>query len=430
MLVENIVAFFESGIAAAFLPAVLFISGAIFFIRMARYVFTPAFFRKYLSVGGKSTSSLFLALGGTLGVGNICGVASAIYIGGPGCVFWIWVCAFFSAITKYVESLLAVHYKNTEGGGAFSYIEKGTHSKLLAQIFATLCILTAFTMGNVTQVKAAAGFAEISLGLPTIASATVFFFAVLIFACGKGKTVVSFTTYAVPVLCCLYSLCCSAVIVIHAKDIIPLTKQIFNCAFTPAAGISGVWGYLCSPALRLGITRGIMSNEAGCGTAPIAYCSQPNALPVKCGLLGVIEVLVDTLLLCTLTAYAVLLSKAPLSPTSAQSVIHDFESTLGSFIAPVITISVFLFALASVGAWSFYAISCAKYLKARKGFFILFSVLYPLTSFVGCFISEKSSWFLSDLSISLMAITNIIVLLLLSDKAKKITLSAFNSSKS
>lgn len=433
---QKLLFFIENTVCGAFLPTALFISGAVLFVRLARYVFAPHFFfgklKEKRRCGKSAFSSLWLALGGTLGVGNICGVAAAIYVGGAGCVFWIWVCAILSSVTKYAETVLAVHFRKRDGsgsayGGAHSYIESGLGAKKLSVIFCVLCIVTAFTMGNVTQVKAASDFALTAFGIPRSVTSTVFFCAVLLLTIGRGNAIKAFTSRAVPLLCVLYTVCCLAVTVVYSENIAAVTHSIFTQAFNPQAGISGFFAFLCSPAVRLGITRGVMSNEAGCGTAPIAYAADRDAEAVSSGLLGMIEVLVDTLLLCTLTAYALLLPGIPLSADSATSIISAFSHSLGAFIAPVMTVSVFLFALASVSAWSFYALESAKAIGAKKRFGCFFTALYSATAFFGCLAPERLSWLLSDLTVSFMAIINLTAVMLLCDKVSGITKSAYKT---
>ncbi len=413
------------------LPAVLFVCGILFFIRLGRYVFLPRFFAYGLRSRG-SLSSLWLALGGTLGVGNICGVAAAIYIGGAGCVFWIWICAFFSAVTKYAETVLAVKFRESTSssctGGAPYYIKNGLRFNGLSRLFCILCIFTAFTMGNITQVKAASEFAEAALGVPTIATALVFSVSVFILAAGKGERISKFTSKTVPFLCVAYSVMCVICIIKFRESIVPVTRQIFRDAFTPRAGMGGAIGVLCSPAVRLGVTRGVMSNEAGCGTAPIAYAADPNALPVRSGLLGICEVLIDTLLLCTLTAYTVLLPSNSLSVNSAQSVINAFSYGLGTAVAPLLCISVFLFALASVSAWAFYATESARFLNAKK-FNTVFAFSYALVAFIGCYMKENTVWLLADASVAAMAVLNVISVILLFNHVKKITDDALSEQR-
>ena len=429
--------FSENVFLFAFLPAVLFISGAVFFLRLARYVFRPRFFLLKLKErnGGEKTSlsSLWLALGGTLGVGNICGVCAAIYVGGAGCVFWIWVCAFFSAATKYAETVLAIDMREIAPcgdtfGGAPSYIKKGLGLTLLPKLFCVLCIFTAFSMGNVTQIKSASELAGLTLELPKLACAFIFGILVLIFTLGKGKAISAFTSKAVPFLCIFYTLLCCINVFAFRDGIIPLTKRIITEAFTPRAGAGGWLAFLSSPALRLGVTRGIMSNEAGCGTAPIAYASDKNASPVRSGMLGIAEVLVDTLILCTLTAYAVLLPGIPLSESSAKTVINAFSAVTGEFTSALLGVSVAVFALASTASWAFYALSSAAYLGLKDKAVTVFSVLYSTCAFLAPFAEEGAVWVLADLSISLMAIINTVAITLMFGRVKRLTVKEYQKS--
>ena len=345
-------------------------------------------------------------MGGTLGVGNITGVCAAIAVGGPGCVFWIWICAIFSAITKYTETALAVMYRNSNGGGAHSYIKNGLGLKKLAAFFCALCILTSFTLGNVTQVKASADFSLYTIGIPRYVTAVAFLLAVFIVCIGKGKRISGFTSSVVPILCSVYTVLCIILIVGYRENIPSVTARIFNEAFSFRSAGSGALAAIFSPTVRLGVTRGLTSNEAGCGTAPISYASDPCALPVSSGMLGAAEVLIDTLLLCTLTAYAVLLPEVSFEQGSAKAITEAITLSVGNIARPILCASVFLFALASVCAWSFYAIKSAEALGLKRSFFVFYSAAYPLTAFFGCFASEGGSWIAADLTVSAMAIIN------------------------
>lgn len=414
--------FFYNTICGAFFPILLFLCGVLFFFRIGRYVFSPKLIFRTLKNEKGSLRSLWLALGGTLGVGNICGVASAIYVGGAGCVFWMWVCALLCAFTKYAEALLAVKYREQKNGrfngGTPFYIQNVLGARKLSRLFCFFCIFTAFTMGNVTQVYSAADFVYQALDIPRAAVGSIFLICVFVLTLGKGKRIIAFTSKAVPALCICYTVC-SVICIFTFRAAIPsVISKIISEAFTIRAGIGGL---LCSPAIRLGITRGVMSNEAGCGTAPIAYAADPHATPVKSGLLGICEVLVDTLALCTLTAFTVLLPSIELSESSAKTVLNAFTSAFGEYIAQPLCLSVFLFALASVSAWAFYVEKTADFLHLGVKFRVFFVICYPLASFLGCFISEGIIWSLSDLGVCAMAIINVISIILLQNKIKNET---------
>ena len=429
---ENALIFIEKTVCGAFLPALLFLSGAVFLFRIAKHVFSPRFLVRNIKGGKKgSLASLWLALGGTLGVGNICGVCAAIYVGGAGCVFWIWVCAFLSAATKYAETVLAVHYRELDEngnacGGAPSYMKKGLGLKILPTAFCVLCIFTAFTMGNLTQISSASELIFNSIGIPKYVLALFFGAAVLILTLGKGRFITAFTSKSVPLLCCFYTAVCAVNIFVFRSNIAPVTRQIISEALTLRAGAGGFVAFITSPALRLGITRGVMSNEAGCGTAPIAYAADKDAEPLRSGILGTVEVLVDTLLLCTLTAYAVLLPGIPLTESSANTLIAVFSAVLGRAVANLVALSVGVFALASVSAWAFYSMSCAKYLHLGRRFNLIFAFFYSFTSVIACFISEGTVWTLADISVSAMAVINVLCVTLMFGTVKKLTENGFH----
>lgn len=426
---------FTEFVSGAFLPLVLFFTGTYFFSVLSKYIFSPLRIRKAMKsrdLSSLSFSSLWLALGGTLGVGNITGVCAAIAVGGAGTVFWIWICALLSSVIKYCEAVLAVHFRETDGngnrfGGAYAYIKNALHAPKLAALFALLCIMTSFTMGNITQVKSASDAVYHAFGIPAPLFAFVFFVIVLIICSGGGKLITSFTGVTVPILCIAYVLISLTVIFIFRENIPEVTHRIITEAFTPRAELSGIAAYLCTPALRLGITRGIMSNEAGCGTAPIAYAAGTSDDACGSGLLGVAEVLCDTLLLCTLTAYAVLLSGTALEGSSVSIAYSAFGSALGNGVRYLLGASIFLFALAAVSAWGFYGRSALKFLGMKQPAIAIYSFFFSLSSFVSAFISESVCWSIADLSISIMAIINVPSLFRLFPTVKALTLEYFGS---
>ena len=368
-------------------------------------------------------STLCLALAGTLGVGNISGVTAAIMIGGPGTVFWIWVSAIVASVLKYAETVLAIRHRrrDAEGnlcGGAHLYIKNGLNAPKVATLFCITCVFTSLSMGCVTQTRAAADGVLVSSGISPIICGIAFFAIVLYLSLGGGDRISRLTLRLIPPLCLVYVSLSVAVIFIFRKNLLYVTEVILSDAFSPRAGI---FGFLFSPAMRYGITRGIMSNEAGCGTAPMAYAKAENVNSARQGVYGIIEVLCDTLLLCTLTAYAVLLSETTLSGGATEVAINSFASALGNGVKPLLGISVFLFALGSVAGWSYYGQESLKALGLGKIFLKLYGVIFAFAAFIGCVMPENAVWELADLSISLMAIINTSAVLLLSPTVVKIT---------
>ncbi len=421
-------------LSGLFLPAVLFVSGLYFLFRIGRYVFSPRFIARSLSdteKRGKSNtrspfSSLCLALAGTLGVGNISGVAAAITVGGPGAVFWIWVSAIVAAVLKFAETVLALHFRERDDsgnfcGGAHLYIKKGLNAPMVAVFFCIACIFTSFTMGSITQTKAAADGVFTALNISPVICGAVFFVIVLYLSFGGSEKISGFTLRLIPPLCLAYVILSLAVIFIFRDNVLYVTATIFSEAFTPRAGVGGALGFLFSPAMRYGVTRGIMSNEAGCGTAPFAHARAETDSPVRQGVYGIIEVLCDTLLLCTLTAYVVLLSGSALTGSATEIAINSFAFALGKPVKSFLGISIFLFALGSVVGWSFYGQEAVKALGLGRGTLRIYGVLFSFSAFLGCVMPENTVWELADLSISVMAVINISAVLLLSGAVIKLT---------
>lgn len=417
-----------------FLPAVLFVSGMYFLLRIGIYIFHPRVVKRVLKPSVKTQkngtrspfSSLCLALAGTLGVGNISGVAAAITVGGPGAVFWIWVSAIVSAVLKFAETVLAIRYRKTDRdgkpyGGAQLYIKNGLNAPRVAIIFCLTCIVTSFTMGCITQTKAAADAFFVSTGLSPVICGAVFFIIVLYLSVGGGEKISSFTLKLIPSLCLGYVILSIAVIYVFKENIPYVTSVIFSEAFTFRAGAGGTLGFICSPAMRYGVTRGIMSNEAGCGTAPFAHARAETDSAVRQGFFGIVEVLLDTLILCTLTAYVVLLSDCAIDGGSTELAINAFASALGEWVKLLLGISIFLFALGSVAGWSFYGQEAVKALGLGKRSLRVYGALYAAMAFLGCIMPENAAWVLADLSISVMAIINIGAVLLLSSAVIKLT---------
>lgn len=368
--------------------------------------------------------SLCLALAGTLGVGNISGVAAAISVGGAGAVFWMWISAIFCSALKYAEVVLAVRFRrrNADGGyegGAHLYIRDGLGAGRVADIFCMLCVFSSFTIGNITQVNAAAQSLRFSIGMNEYLCGAVCFGLILIF-CRSGSAIYSFTLRIIPVLCLGYIVISFAVIIGNMDDVGGVIRMIFSSAFTPQAGMGGVLGVMCGRAVRIGITRGVMSNEAGCGTAPIAHSSAGVRSPSAQGVLGIIEVLFDTLFLCTLTALVILLSGIPLGDgLSTVTSISAFSLMLGEWVRIPLAFSMLLFAVAAAVGWNYYGRVALSHLGAGKMAIWAYSVSYAMCAFLGAGFPEGVIWWLSDISIYLMSLINTASVMLLARFLKK-----------
>ncbi len=343
--------------------------------------------------------ALVTALAGTLGVGNISGVALGIALGGAGALFWMWVCALFAMILKYAEIVLALSQKKKGHGGAMYYIS----SRPLAILFAVLCLACGFAMGNMTQVQAARLAAEHCFGAGW--TVPILFVALLPTVLLRGKQgVFVFAERAIPLLCAGYCFVSLAVIVFCRNALPSALFRIFREAFSLRAAAGGALGCGMITALRYGAVRGLISNEAGCGTAPIAHAACDNR-PAAQGCLGIAEVFIDTLLLCTLTGLAVLC--APVSQIGGTAAVIEMSSlVLGKWAGWFLTCSIVIFAFATVVCWYYYCTECLHFLVG-DGYEKYFAILFSLACLGVIFVEEGVLFAVSDLLIAAMTTLNL-----------------------
>lgn len=369
-----------------------------------------------------SFKALSVALAGTLGVGNIAGVASAIAMGGAGAVFWMWISALFAMLLKYAEVVLAMRTRRYDGkgrahGGAPYYIRVafgGRLGRLLASLFALLCVACSFTLGGVVQSAAAAEVLEGAFSLPPILVGTVLGgLAALILATG-ARSVERACTAIVPAVCLLFTVASLAAILLRVEAVPRAMSAIFRDAFRARSAMGGVLGFLNTAALRYGVARGIVSNEAGCGTAPIAHAAATGTSPARQGRLGILEVLVDTVLLCTVTALVILTSGVPVQEGGGMRyALAAYSATLGSLAEPILALSVLLFAFATVLCWAHYGAESLRYLTKKRALARMLPLVTAASCILGAVAAPDLVWDLTDLILALMAILNISALLAL-----------------
>ncbi len=390
--------------------------------------------------------ALTTALAATVGTGNIAGVASALALGGPGAIFWMWVSALFGMATKFAEVTLAIRYreKNDNGdwvGGPMYYIKNGLGEKFrpLGIIFAIFACLAAFGIGNMTQAntiassiftaivafspEAAAQEQSIKLGIG-ICIAMVCGMVLL----GGMKRIGSVTEKLVPVMAGIYIIACIFVIATNVSSLGAVVYSIFQGAFDPSAAVGGVAYITISEAAKRGIGRGVFSNEAGLGSAPIAHAAADTDSAVKQGFFGVFEVFADTIVICTLTAVTILISGTPITygeSAGADLTIAAFSASFNGQVASVlVAVGLSLFAMSTILSWGLYGTRCAEFLVGEKltkvylGIFVLFIV-------VGCTMNLQLAWDIADTLNGLMAIPNLIALLLLSGTVFTLTKEHF-----
>ncbi|MFI3258452.1 MAG: sodium:alanine symporter family protein [Spirochaetales bacterium] len=361
------------------------------------------------------------ALASTVGTGNIAGIATAIVAGGPGAVFWMWVSAFFGMMTKYAEVLLAVHYREKDEngvhyGGPMYYIQKGMNIKWLAGAFALFGAFASFGIGNMTQSNSIAGALQ-GFSVPPLVTGIVFAIIAGLVIIGGIKRIATVTEKLVPFMAILYFAGAVLLLILNASKIPEAFSVIFAGAFNVKSVGGGVMGYGIAQAMRYGVARGIFSNEAGLGSAPIAHAASETNNPVEQGLWGIFEVFVDTIVICTLTALVVLTSglyaEAGISGAALTS--KAFESSFGSVGSLFLSVALICFAFSTIIGWSYYGERCLGYLSNNnKAVLQVYKILFIASIVIGATLELTLVWDIADTLNGLMAIPNLIALLALS----------------
>lgn len=374
--------------------------------------------RKGEPQGVSQFQALTAALAGSIGTGNIVGVAAAITVGGPGAIFWMWVSALFGMMTVFAENYLSAKYR--EAPGAFGYISKVKKAgKVLAIIYAAGCFLSSLGMGNMVQVNAAAAaFSE--FGIPIYISAAVMAAVLFIVAKGGLKSAVKITEKLVPFMTVVFFAAAIGVIFVFRDNLPSAFSSIFEGAFSLKAGVGGTAGMLI--AAKTGISRGVFTNEAGLGSSAFAYDDVRDRTPLELGCMGIFQVFIDTILMCTVTALCIL--AAPKSGFSgAELTFFAFESALGDMGSKAVSLCTALFAFATTVTWCCYGREGLFYMIKGKGK-NTFAVLYAAAAFLGCVVPLDIAFKIGDAFNGLMAIPNILALIYFSreittDKLKR-----------
>ncbi len=408
---ESCLAFLARYFFTPSMPAMIFAAGLLFlFLLRGKPLTKPIFMIKTLVSGGKSSlKSLCLALAGTLGVGNIVGVASAIAIGGAGALFWMIVSSVFAMVLKYAEIVLAIlHRKDIKGayrGGPMYYIK----SRRTARAFAVICAIVSVPLGSLIQVKAASDSISFAFGLSPTAVGLLFCIISAFVIFGGAKRITEFTFKLIPPLTILYLAMSLIVIFVNIKVLPEVFKEIFASAFESKSAFGGVAGILLSDSLRIGVSRGIMSNEAGCGSAPIAHAHAEVKNAAEQGVWGVFEVFCDTVLLCPLTALAILCTKC-VNKGDMTDVSSAYMSVIGPIAPTLIAISITLFAFATVICWAHYGEEAVLYLSEKKLPTIIYRLFYVICIPLGAILNTGLIWDISDILLSVMTVINCIAI--------------------
>lgn len=378
-------------------------------------------------------AALMTALAATVGIGNIVGVATAITLGGPGAVFWMWMTGLVGMATKYSEAVLAVKYreKGAHGmrGGPMYYISKGVGLPWLGTLFAVFTACATFGIGNMTQANATAKIFETTFHIPTEVTGIVLTLLTGLVILGGIRTIGKFTSYLVPFMIVLYVGCSLWVLALNASEIPHAFGLIFYHAFNPSAATGGFVGATVAAAMRYGIARGVFSNESGLGSAPIAAAAARTNDPVKQALVSMTQTFIDTLVVCTMTALVILTASSwTQGVTADQLTSASMAETLGESGSFIVAIATALFAYSTLIGWNYYGEKAIEYLFGEKAIRI-YRVFFTVAVMVGAMVSLEFVWNFSDLMNGMMAIPNLIALLWLSPIIRQETVRYFSALK-
>ena len=389
------------------------------------------------------------ALAGTVGTGNIAGVAGAIALGGPGAIFWMWCSAFLGMCTKFSEVTLAIHFreKNANGeyvGGPMYYIKNGLSKKwhFLAVLYALFGVLTVFGTGNATQVNTIVSSIHSALHNLHIIDGTVDERANLIFGIfiaafvamvllGGIQRIGQVSEKLVPFMAALYVILAIGVVILHISRVPAVFTMIFKSAFTPQAATGGIIGSMFL-SMKKGVSRGIFSNEAGLGTGSIAHACADTNNAVHQGMFGIFEVFMDTIVICTLTGLVILLGAPNIvygQAAGAELTISGFTTTYGGWVSIFTAVAMCCFAFSTIIGWGLYGSRCIEFLGGEK-LVRPFLVAYSFVSIIGATINLGLLWDIADTFNGLMAIPNLIALLILSGQVKKLAIDVDQAEKS
>lgn len=385
--------------------------------------------------------SLCTALAATIGTGNIAGVATAIALGGPGAVFWMWLSAFLGMMTNYAENTLGIkyRYRNERGdwiGGAMIYIERGLHCKWLAIIFSLFCFLASFGIGNMTQANSIASGLKDSFGVPAWVTAVLIMFFVALVIVGGIKRIASVTEKIVPFMAVFYILGGLVVIFANIQAVPAAFAMIFREAFNFQAAGSGVLGYGIAVAMKRGISRGVFSNEAGLGSSVMVHSASDVEEPVVQGMWGVFEVFADTIVVCTITCLTILTSGVydiegyltAIAEGGENVVVSGTTLTASAFASVIphgdkfVAIAIMMFAFSTILGWSYYGERAVEYLFGIKGI-LPYKVIFVIVIFFGCTASLSLVWDIADTLNGFMSVPNLIAVTLLSGEVVEMTRS-------
>ncbi len=371
--------------------------------------------------------ALMTAMSTTIGTGNIAGVATAIFIGGPGAIFWMWITALVGMATKYGEAVLAVKYRETDAlgkhvGGPMYYIKNGLGSqwRWLAFLFALFGTVAAFGIGNMVQSNSVADALHTNFSIDKkITGAVIAILAGLVIL-GRIKRIGAVAGKLVPLMAIAYILGSLAIIFNNISEVPAALSLIVDSAFNGSAAAGGFAGAGIMIAIQMGVARGIFSNEAGLGSAPIAHAAAQTDSPVRQGMIAMLGTFIDTIIVCTMTALVIIISGAWTSGKTGASLSTLAYGNSIPFGEYIITFGLVVFAFTTILGWSYYGERCAEYIFGEK-IILPYRILWILAAFIGADQKVNLIWILADVMNGFMAIPNLIALALLSPVIFKVT---------
>ncbi|SHJ82612.1 alanine/glycine:cation symporter family protein [Paramaledivibacter caminithermalis] len=441
-IIKSINSFAWGGFMILFLVGtgiILTIGTRVVQFRKLGYAFKLLFSKEHVGEGDITPfQALMTSLAATIGTGNIAGVATAIAAGGPGSIFWMWITAAFGGATKYGEALLAIKYRITnqrgeKSGGPMYYIKNGMGEKFngnyawLGWLFALFGFVASFGIGNMVQANSVAASLYTSFGLNPKISGIIIAAATGLVILGGIKSIAKVTDKIVPAMAIIYILGSLFILFSNVSMIPTAFSMIFGNAFSGKAVGGGVIGTV----IRFGVSRGVFSNEAGLGSAPIAHAASTNNDPVKQGIIGSLGSFLDTLVVCTMTALVILVSGLVNIGADGKMVITEnlsgaaltttaFGNALPGFGSFIVSFGLIFFAFSTILGWYYYGSKCLEYIAGVK-IIGLYKIAWIILCFIGSYTSLEFVWNISDTFNGLMAIPNLIALLTLSPLIFKMT---------
>ncbi len=376
--------------------------------------------------------ALMTALAATVGTGNIVGVATAIAVGGPGAIFWLWITGLLGMVTKYSEALLAVEYRihrpdGSTAGGPMYYIEKGLKCKPLAIAFAIFTVFASFGIGNMTQSNVVAASMKSVFELnPAVTGIGVLLLSAPALLFGI-KGIARITSVIVPFMIISYIILAVGILIVNAEALPATFALIFRHAFTPTAAAGGFSGAILIQTIRSGLARGLFSNESGLGSAPIVAAAARTKCPVTQAMISMTQTFIDTLVVCTLTALLILSSGSWMETGANDNALTGlalttaaFSKCYGAWGKHLVSMATLLFAWSTLIGWSYYGEKALEYLSNGRGIFV-YRLTYLAAIYFGCTLKLNTVWTISDIFNGLMAFPNLIALVILSPFVIKTT---------